>query len=109
MRSLAPLERCVYPNQLLASKLTVQYGKCIAGIDLQEFAHKCQVGVAASTTVHEATNKKRAGGGPVMEVLVQGNQVAFASDLLLNHYQVWTLTQLSQFHPVGFIPSRIGE
>ena len=66
---------------------------------MQEFAHKCQVGVAASTTVHEAANKKRAGGGPVMEVLVQGNQVAFASDLLLNHYQVWTLTQ---FHSVGF-------
>ena len=62
------------------------------------------MGVAASTTVHEATNKKRAGGGAVMEVLVQGNQVAFASDLLLNHYQVWSLTQL---YSAGFSQSRI--
>jgi len=69
-------------------KVTLIHNLDIYGIDLQEFAHKCQVGVAASTTVHEATNKKRAGGGPVMEVLVQGNQVAFASDLLLNHYQL---------------------
>merc|ERR1712136_353038 len=58
------------------------------GIDMSEFAHKCQVGVAASTTIHEAPNKKRAGGHPVMEVLVQGNQVAFASNLLINEYKL---------------------
>jgi len=69
-------------------KVTLIHNLDVYGIDLNEFAHKCQVGVAASTAVHEATNKKRAGGGPVMEVLVQGNQVAFASDLLLGHYQM---------------------
>jgi len=69
-------------------KVTLIHNLDVYGLDLGEFAHKCQVGVAASTTVHEAVNKKRSGGLPVMEVLVQGNQVAFASDLLINHYQI---------------------
>ena len=68
--------------------MTLIHNLDVYGIDLQEFAHKCQVGVAASTAVHEATNKKRAGGGAVMEVLVQGNQVTFASELLINFYQI---------------------
>ena len=38
--------------------------------------------------MHEAPNKRRAGGHPVMEVLVQGNQVAFASKLLLDEYKL---------------------
>jgi len=69
-------------------KVTLIHNLDVYGIDLQEFAHKCQVGVAASTTVHEAVNKKRAGGLPVVEVLVQGNQVTFASELLINQYMI---------------------
>ena len=69
-------------------KVTLIHNLDVYGIDMQDFAHKCQVGVAASTTIHEAVNKKRAGGHPVMEVLVQGNQIAFANDLLLNDYKI---------------------
>jgi len=69
-------------------KVTLIHNLDLYGIDMSEFAHKCQVGVAASTTIHEAPNKKRAGGHPVMEVLVQGNQVAFASNLLINEYKL---------------------
>ena len=69
-------------------KVTLIHNLDVYGIDLGEFAHKCQVGVAASTAVHEAVNKKRQEGVAVMEVLVQGNQVAFASELLLNEYQI---------------------
>ena len=42
-------------------KVTLVHNLDIFQIDLQEFAHKCQVGVAASTSIHEAPNKKRAG------------------------------------------------
>ena len=69
-------------------KVTLIHNLDVYGINMQEFAHKCQVGVAASTAIHEANNKKRAGGQPVMEVLIQGNQVAFASNLLLNEYKI---------------------
>ena len=69
-------------------KVTLIHNLDLYGIDMHEFAHKCQVGVAASTTIHEASNKKRAGGNPVMEVLVQGNQVAFASKLLIEEYKL---------------------
>ena len=69
-------------------KVTLIHNLDIYGIDMPEFAHKCQVGVAASTAVHEAPNKKKPGGHPVMEVLIQGNQVAFASKLLLEEYKL---------------------
>ena len=69
-------------------KVTLIHNLDLYGIDMSEFAHKCQVGVAASSTIHEAPNKKRAGGHPVMEVLVQGNQVAFASKLLIEDYKL---------------------
>ena len=67
-------------------KVTLIHNLDLYDIDMAEFAHKCQVGVAASTAVHEAPNKKRAGGHPVMEVLIQGNQIAFASKLLVEEY-----------------------
>jgi len=69
-------------------KVTLIHNLDIYGIDMNEFAHKCQDGVAASTTIHEASNKKRAGGHPVMEVLIQGNQVAFVSKLLIDEYKL---------------------
>ena len=69
-------------------KVTLIHNLDVFGIDLHEFAHKCQVGVAASTAINEAHNKKRAGGHPVMEVLIQGNQVAFASKLLIEEYKL---------------------
>ena len=69
-------------------KVTLIHNLDIYGIDMSEFSHKCQIGVAASTAIHEAPNKKRAGGHPVMELLIQGNQVAFASKLLIDEYKV---------------------
>ncbi|XP_065576712.1 eukaryotic translation initiation factor 2D-like isoform X2 [Artemia franciscana] len=63
-------------------KVTLVSGLDTFGINLTEFAHKCQVGVAASTTIVTSPDKK----GP--QVLVQGNQVAFASKLLFDEYKL---------------------
>jgi translation initiation factor 2D len=54
------------------------------GLDPKEVAHRCQVGVAASTSVGAAENRKPGS----VEVLVQGNQLAFISKLLLNEYKI---------------------
>lgn len=69
-------------------KVTLVQNLDVFGINLQEFAHKCQVGVAASTSIHEAANKKKANGNPVIEVLVQGNQAIFVAKLLCEHYKI---------------------
>ena len=69
-------------------KVTLIHNLDVFGISPQEFAHKCQVGVAASSTIHEAGNKKKSNGNPVIEVLIQGNQVAFAGKLLQNDYKI---------------------
>ena len=69
-------------------KVTLIHNLDVFGIDPKEFAHKCQVGVSASSTVSEAANKKKSNGSPVIEVLVQGNQVAYAGKLLLEHYKI---------------------
>ena len=69
-------------------KVTLIHNLDVFGINLQEFAHKCQVGVAASSTINEAPNKKKSNGSSVMEVLVQGNQVAYAGKLLTEFYKI---------------------
>ena len=69
-------------------KVTLIHNLDVFGIDPKEFAHKCQVGVSASSTVSEAANKKKSNGSAVIEVLVQGNQVAYAGKLLLEHYKI---------------------
>lgn len=53
------------------------------GIDPQDFAHTVQIGVATSTSVTPAPNKKDG-----CQVLVQGNQVKFVAKLLLDEYKV---------------------
>jgi len=53
------------------------------GIDPNRFAHKCQVGVASSTSVKPAVNKKSG-----YEVLVQGNQITFATKLLIEEFKI---------------------
>ena len=68
--------------------VTLIHNLDVFGIDPKEFAHKCKVGVSASCTVHEAANKKKSNGSPVIEVLVQGNQVEYAGKLLLEHYKI---------------------
>merc|ERR1711915_730835 len=64
-------------------KITLIYNLETYKIDPQEFAHKCQVGVAASTAVNQAVNRK-AGS----EVMIQGNQITFASKLLMDVYNI---------------------
>ncbi|XP_065339791.1 eukaryotic translation initiation factor 2D [Cloeon dipterum] len=51
-------------------------------IDIQDFAKKCQHGVAASTSINEAPGKKS------RELLVQGNQVDFIAKLLQEDYKI---------------------
>jgi translation initiation factor 2D len=69
-------------------KVTLIHNLDVFGIKPSEFSHKCQVGVAASSTINEAPNKKKSNGSPVIEVLVQGNQVTFVAKLLLDFYKI---------------------
>jgi len=64
-------------------KVTLVTNLEVFGIDPNKFAHKCQVSVAASTSVYEAANKKSG-----WEVLVQGNQLNFITKLLLQEYKI---------------------
>ncbi|XP_050723176.1 eukaryotic translation initiation factor 2D-like [Eriocheir sinensis] len=65
-------------------KVTLVYNANIYGIDEAEFAHQIQVGVAASTSVGPAEHKPQG----TIQVLVQGNQVAFIGKLLLETYHL---------------------
>ena len=80
---LSPIELSV-ATRSGNKKVTLIYNLETFGIDPSELAHKCQVGVAASTSVHEAANRKAG----AIEVLVQGNQVAFISKTLLQDYKI---------------------
>jgi len=64
-------------------KVTLVTNLEVFGIDPNKFAHKCQVSVAASTSVYAAANKKSG-----WEVLVQGNQLNFITKLLLQEYKI---------------------
>lgn len=50
----------------------------VYGIDPHELAHTVQIGVAASTSVSPAPNKKEG-----LQVLIQGNQINFLATVLL--------------------------
>jgi len=63
-------------------KVTLVSGLETYRISLEEFAHRCQVGVAASTTITSSPAKK----GQI--VLVQGNQVNFVGKLLIEEYGI---------------------
>ncbi|XP_033737370.1 eukaryotic translation initiation factor 2D-like isoform X2 [Pecten maximus] len=53
------------------------------GIDAADLAHRIQVGVACSASVNPNPQK-----GKGMQVLIQGNQVRFVADLLLEKFKV---------------------
>lgn len=53
------------------------------GIEAADIAHRVQVGVACSTSVNPSPQK-----GKGMQVLIQGNQVKFVADLLLEKFKV---------------------
>lgn len=65
-------------------KVTLVHKLELFRINPKELAQKLQVGVAASTSVHDAPNQKPG----AVEVLVQGNQVSFISKLLLQEYKI---------------------
>ncbi len=65
-------------------KVTLVHNLELYGIDPADFAHRCQTGVAASTSVGEAANRRPG----ATEVLVQGNQTVFISRLLLEKYRI---------------------
>jgi len=64
-------------------KITLVNNLDVYKIDPAEFSHKCQVGVAASTSFYPAPNRKSG-----TEVMIQGNQVDFANKLLLEEYRI---------------------
>ncbi|CAM1328497.1 EIF2D (predicted) [Pycnogonum litorale] len=63
-------------------KVTLIHNLDAYGIDAVEFAHKIQIGVAASTSVNPSPPNRKAGS----QVLVQGNQVNFIGNLLVDDY-----------------------
>ena len=63
---------------LLVSQITMVLNLPVFGVDPAEFAHRCQVGVAASTSVGEAPNRPPG----TSQVMVQGNQIRFIGKLL---------------------------
>jgi len=78
---------CVEMNTATRSgnkKITTVINLPVFGIDPAEFAHRCQVGVAASTSVGEAPNRPPG----TSQVLVQGNQVRFIAKLLQEDFHV---------------------
>jgi len=64
-------------------KITLVNNLDVFKIDPGEFAHKCQVGVSASTSCYAAPNRKSG-----TEVMIQGNQISFATKLLLDEYKI---------------------
>ena len=59
-------------------QITMVLNLPVFGVDPAEFAHRCQVGVAASTSVGEAPNRPPG----TSQVMVQGNQIRFIGKLL---------------------------
>lgn len=64
-------------------KITLVNNLCVYGIDAKPFCHKVQIGIATSATI---LNDAPLCEGP--QVIIQGNQVQFASELLTNEYGV---------------------
>ena len=60
-------------------KVTLIYNVGNFGIDEHEFAQQIKVGISASTSVGPAEHKPAG----TIQILVQGNQVAFIGKLLL--------------------------
>ena len=65
-------------------KVTLVHNLEVYRINPSEFARKCQVSVAASTSVQEAVNKRPG----AVEVLIQGNQNKFVPKLLIEEYKI---------------------
>lgn len=51
----------------------------VFGLDLKEFAHEIQIAIQCSCTVSQSSSNK-------MQVVIQGNQIAFVADLLTGKF-----------------------
>lgn len=56
-------------------KVTTVDNLDVFGLDLKEFAHEIQIAIQCSCTVSQSSSNK-------MQVVIQGNQIAFVADLL---------------------------
>ncbi|XP_075214113.1 eukaryotic translation initiation factor 2D [Lycorma delicatula] len=63
-------------------KVTLVSNLELYGINVSEFAHECQHGVGASTTINNVPGSKSA------QVQIQGNQVIFVNKLLTEKYSI---------------------
>lgn len=59
----------------LGFKVTTVDNLDVFGLDLKEFAHEIQIAIQCSCTVSQSSSNK-------MQVVIQGNQIAFVADLL---------------------------
>lgn len=80
--SLEPISLAVV-QRASNKKVTLVHNLETYGVDPEAFAHTVQIGVAASTSVYPAPNKKEGS-----EVMIQGNQVKFIASLLLDDYTI---------------------
>ncbi|XP_052685592.1 eukaryotic translation initiation factor 2D-like [Crassostrea angulata] len=62
-------------------KVTTVDNLDVFGLDLKEFAHAIQIAIQCSCTVSQSSSNK-------MQVVIQGNQIAFVADLLTGKYRI---------------------
>ncbi|XP_052685586.1 eukaryotic translation initiation factor 2D-like [Crassostrea angulata] len=62
-------------------KVTTVDNLDVFGLDLKEFAHEIQIAIQCSCTVSQSSSNK-------MQVVIQGNQIAFVADLLTGKYKI---------------------
>lgn len=60
-------------------KVTTVDNLDVFGLDLKEFAHEIQIAIQCSCTVSQSSSNK-------MQVVIQGNQIAFVADLLTGNF-----------------------
>uniref|UniRef100_A0A8W8J058 SUI1 domain-containing protein n=1 Tax=Magallana gigas TaxID=29159 RepID=A0A8W8J058_MAGGI len=65
----------------LSFKVTTVDNLDVFGLDLKEFAHEIQIAIQCSCTVSKSSSNK-------MQVVIQGNQIAFVADLLTGKYRI---------------------
>ena len=71
-------------------KVTTVDNLDVFGMDLKEFAHEIQISIQCSCTVSQSSSNK-------MQVVIQGNQIAFVAELLTGMSSFFWNESLTQF------------
>ena len=79
-----------YENDLFFFKVTTVDNLDVFGMDLKEFAHEIQISIQCSCTVSQSSSNK-------MQVVIQGNQIAFVAELLTGMSSFFWNESLTQF------------